>query len=278
MKENQLGKEKTIIVPAACNAVSVVHEWGDQVASTTGLTPGNSYSFTPDSIGVHKYIWKNGTAVVSTEFFQAFVPIITSSEFFGENNDLSAFEDSFATIEKLIRHKIQNYTGQRFGPYVNKSMEINGDGGDSIFLPVRITELISVLNDFGDDITPLCIVDPNESSFIQLAPRFSDSLFFETKRDIMWKSFELFNERTVFTITGNWGWEYVPTEVVEAVKLLIIQGLGGDEVLDMRNRGVTRTELGDFKLFINTDQWGSTGNAQSDNLLAPYVNIGIGLV
>lgn len=280
MDEIKVNVAKVVTVPATATRLTITHEWGNVMADAVTVIAGNPYSFTPDSIGVYKYAWSIGTAdAFKKDFYQGFAPVIASSDFFADNEDLEEFDEEFDKVEKLVRHIIQNYTGQRFGPYINKSMEIAGDGGDSLYLPVRIGKLVSVKNDFTDDISDLCVVNPNEPTLIQMAPRFSDTRFFEVKRDIMWRSFELFNEHTVFTILGDWGWEYVPSEVVEAAKLLIYQGLGGgDEIFDMRSRGVFRTELGDFKLFLNQDQWGSTGNNRADNLLAAHVQLGIGLV
>lgn len=52
----------------------------------------------------------------------------------------------------------------------------------------------------------------------------------------------------------------------------------GDDIAEMRQKGVLEVELGDFRVKMNADQWGTTGNATADNLLANYVNFGIGLV
>lgn len=274
MKEYRINVEQTFDVPAGATNLTITHEWGSVLVDNVAVS--GTYDFTADSIGVHKFAWIDAT-IPQTDFYSFITKVISPSEFFIDNEDLEDFDEDFDEVERLIRHIIQNYTGQRFGPYVDKSMELNGDGGDSIYLPVRLTSLSGVVNNFGDDITDLCEISPNDPTFIQRSPRFTGGHIYEVKRDIMWNSFELFNERNAFTITGNWGWEYVPSEVVEAAKLLIIQGIDGDDIQDMRSRGVFRTELGDFKLFLNQDQWGSTGNNRADTLLSAYVQFGIGL-
>ncbi len=278
MEEIKVGVVKALSIPSAITAVTITHEWGDVVASATGLTPLGTYSFTPDSIGMHKVQWKTGSTLVSTVFYHVYAPLIDFSQFLEENPDLEDFEDFLPAAERAVRHVIQNFTGQKFGPYYAKTMEIQGDGGDSLSLPVPIRAITSITNTFSDNITELVEICPNEPTIIQRTSRFRGAHYYEIKRDVFWNSYEMFNERYTFTIVGDWGHEYVPLEVTEAASLLIKEALASDEIADMRARGVFQLQLGDFQIRLNADQWGTTGNAQADNLLASHTNMGIGLV
>lgn len=276
MKEYSIRSDIDFDVPAGADGLTIIHEWGDIVV--THATVSTTYTFNADSIGIYKFQWKTGANIILTEFYSFILPLISASDFFDENEALEAFEDDFKSVERSIRHTIQNYTGQKFGPYVNKTMEIQGDGGNSLYLPLPMLSLSAVQNNYGDSIIDRVEVSPNGTQFLQIGSRFRSSYYYEPKRDVTWNSFEIFGDKFIFTLTGDWGYEYVPPEVTEAAKLLLKSFLGDSDLADMRRNGINRAKLGDFELWLNADQWGSTGNAGADNLLAAYVQMGIGLV
>lgn len=277
MKEIKVGKPKGLVVPLDVDNVEVTHEWGDVVTTASGLVPEDIWTFTPDSIGVHKITWRDGTTALKTEFYSAFVPLITATEFFLEHEDLQDFEEFFPALERTVRGIVQNYTGQKFGPYVNKSLDIQGDGGDALILPVRVVALSSVGNTLGDDLTDMIMVSPNEPSHLLKLNRFSGSNYYEPKRDL-WSTQNMFGIEHTFTITGTFGWEFVPIEVSDAASVLIADIMGSDDVAEMRRKGVFEAQIGDFSMRLNADQWGTTGNTVADNLLAGYTTIGFGLI
>jgi len=285
MEEIYVGVQKSYSVPVGATTVTITHEWGDVLVEDAAVT--GTYNYTTDSIGVHKFVWKDGDDnVVSTAFYSSVVQLISSEDFFAQFPEYeAAYSGSFARLERIARNTIQNYTGQRFGPYVNKSLELQGDGGDSLQLPVRITALSSVLNNFGHDITEMVEICPNDDSIIQRAPRFRGPYYFDNDdyvygntRERLWEWYELFDDKYSFTVTGSFGYEYVPTEVSDAATILLADQMTGSDVAEARKQGVTELELGDFRVKMNADQWGTTGNAAADNLLSGFVNFGIGLV
>ena len=284
MKEVQVGKTKILVVPAGVNRVSVTHEWGDVVVSNATVVAAAQYSLTSNSIGVHKVSWNfydsgnNTTTLVSNEFYSFYVPVISSSEFFELNEELEDFDDDFPKLEAMVRTTIQNYTGQKFGPYVSKTLEIQGDGGDSLELPVQVLALTSIDSNYGDSLLDLVEVSPNDRTFLQRHSRFRGASYYDIKRDIGYQHGNIFNSNNIFTIVGTFGWEYVPTEVSQAANILIADLIGSDDIAEMRQKGVFETHLGDFSLRLNADQWGTTGNTYADNLLSTYVKMGIGLV
>lgn len=283
MKEIRVNSPKLLTVPTGATNLVVVHEWGD-IVETSAVTEGETYSFTPDSIGVHEFTWLNSLGqTVQMEHHSSYLPLVEASDFFADHELLEEYTDDFKKIERIVRLLIQNYTGQLFGPYVNKSLEIQGDGGDFLYLPVRIMALTSVLNGYGDDSSELLEISPNESTILQRVSRFNRAAYgssdlHDVKRDISWDRYEAFSPRHTYSITGDWGWRYVPMEVSEASKLLISEILGDDDILELKRKGVFEAQLGDFKLRLNADMWGTTGNVAADNLLSPYVLLGIGIV
>src|SRR5690606_29199530 len=127
MNEIYVGNSKSYLVPSGATKLQIVHETGDIVLTTTSVS--GSHSFTPDSIGVHKFIWTNNSdTVISTVFYSAVVMLVSESEFFDQYPTLeSTYSDSFLTTERVARHLIETYTGQKFGPMVQKTITVAGD-------------------------------------------------------------------------------------------------------------------------------------------------------
>lgn len=286
MEELEIGTHD-FTAPTDAHGYVLTHEWGgSNYVSAADLSDNFTFSISFESIGVYKLQWYgeaqiwDGTQELLGRpiFYNAYVPLFDSSQFLTENPALEDFEDFIPQVERKVRHIIQNYTGHKFGPYYGKYMDIQGDGGDSLYLPVPILLLRSIESNFGDDITDLVEISPNDNCILQRQSRFRGTQYYEIKRDVFWNQYEMFNERYNFTIYGDWGFEYVPQEVTEAAQILAAEALGSDEIADMKSKGIFQLQLGDFQIRLNADQWGTTGNATADNLLASYVNMGIGLI
>jgi hypothetical protein len=286
MKEIQLNKAKAYTVPAGVNKLQIVHEWGDIILADT--TVSTNYSFTPTSIGVHKFIWKNNSVVVQTDFYDSVLPLTTSSDFVEAYASLEAqADDTFITLERRIRRVIQSFTQQHFGPFNNKTQTLEGQGGDTLGLRYRLRSLTSVIDEVGTDYTAFVERSPNTEYFIQ---KKSDSIVYggrwgtlyyneDVRKDITRSSYNTFSIRHNYTVVGDWGWEYVPQDVSEASMLLIADEMTG--LGDLNNYGFNESKLGDFQFrMANTtrDFTPTTGNGQADALLAPYILMEIGLV
>jgi hypothetical protein len=279
VQELQVGVESAIAVPTGATVLNIIHEWGDVVLEDEVVSSPGDYDFTPDSVGVHRFIWSNGATTISTQFFGVFMQVISLDDFTAAFAGFDTItEDEFAIMERTARHTIQNYTGRIFGPYVAKTLRIEGDGGDSMYLPERVTDIAAVTDEYGTDVTTQVEIAPQTDNIIQKASTFRGGYEYEVKRDVFWHRYQLFREGKTFNILGNFGYEYIPVEVGLAAGLLLRDAIGEDDVSALRARGVFEAQMGDFSLRLNADQWGTTGNIQADNMLSPYVNMGIGLV
>jgi hypothetical protein len=268
MLDIEVGVEYTFDAPLGATGVTVTHSWGDTVPATLS-------SFTPDSIDVYKIVWSTG----ETEFVSGYVPLCDKVGVLDRYPELDDISDTeFLSIERTIRHIIQNYCGQKFGPYMDKSLVVQGDGGDSLVMPVRVSSLTSVHTSYGDDVTEFIEVSPGINSILQKKPPYRNVSIHDTKKDVTYRKFELFTVEQNFTVRGNFGWEYVPSEVEDAAMMLIYEIAGDDEITQLRAKGINEIQLGDFKAKINADQWGTTGSAAVDNILASFVDFNVGLV
>lgn len=276
MNEIVVNKTKILTVPDTATKIKIIHEWGDTVIPATTVT--DTYNFIPDSIGVHKVIWSDNSATIRTDYYSVALPVISDGEFFDDYPQLEATKsDLFTSTERRVRSVIQNYTSQMFGPFISKTLDLTGDGGDSLELPYRITNLSGVTDSFGSDYLDLVEIAPSGGAsewFLQYKHSFYR--YRDIKRDISTEPGDFFSCGMTFSITGDFGWEYVPTEVTDAAKLLIADEFTG--ATDLRQHGVFEAQLGDFSYKLNADQWGTTGNTQADNLLSSYVIMRIGMV
>jgi len=279
MKEVVVGEEAEELAPADSAHVHITHEWGEEVVNDVA-TGGDPYTWVPDSVGVYKIVFFNsGDSVLSTVYCNAFTPVITKEEFIAAFPAWADVDDEeYANLERTVRQIIQNYTGQVFGPIVDKTLRIQGDGGDSLYLNLPIRTLETITDTYGAELNDLVEIAPQNPFFLQRASRFRGGYDYEVKRDVFWHTFQLFRVEHVFSIMGVFGYEYVPPEVTSAAGILLNDAIGGEDVVEMRKQGVFEAQLGDFKMRLNADQWGTTGNIQADNLLAPHIILGIGLV
>jgi hypothetical protein len=77
-----------------------------------------------------------------------------------------------------------------------------------------------------------------------------------------------FNSYAKYTITGVFGWEFVPYEVVEAMKLLVNDYSCSENMY--RDRYLQSISTADWKLIFASQVFEDTGNARADTLLNAY--------
>lgn len=282
MKEIELNKTKVFTAPSTANKITITHEWGDIEINAAAVT-GTSYSFMPTSIGVHKLEWFNNTTKLKTEHYDAVLSFTSASEFFGEYPELESEEDRFTAKERIIRRVIESYTQQKFGPLLNKTLTLEGQGSDELALPNRLLKLISVEDNIGTIFTDIVERSPNSEYFIQrksdyIGGRFTRASYWDEdiKREVTRDIYNLFSARYNYIVTGNWGWDYVPIDVSDAAKILIADELNAAN--ELRKQGFTEGQLGDFSYRLAAEYTSTTGNTQADLLLAPYVVVNIGLI
>lgn len=210
-------------------------------------------------------------------------PLVTASDFFGtySNLDNSTNESNFAFTERIIRKYVQRHCQQDFGPYINKSRVIQGEGKDDLPLPYSLLALNDIADSFGNDLTIYVDTDFVSPWFIHHRPDvlFVDSSvdysFIDRKSDVTIRGYDFFSKKLNYTVTADWGFYDVPNDVIDACKLLIADTYTGISALI--RAGIDQAQLGDYSFRVNPMMAGSTGNLLADELLSNYVLINIGL-
>ena len=221
--------------------------------------------------------------VVSTDQFIGAMQLLPSSEFFADIAilDTGANEDSFIYVERLVRLYIERYTQQKFGPYINKTMSVQGEGGDDLPLTIPLLSLRSIQDNQGNDLTQYVQVSTTSPYFIHHVPStfFLDNSvslgYIDRKRDVSYRgNKQYFSNKLYFLVTGDFGYYFVPQDIAEAAKLIIADTFSGAQ--DLRRAGVQEAQLGDYRYILSKSGDGTTGNLIADQLLAPYININLG--
>lgn len=307
MQEIRLNTPLTLTVPVSANRLTVSHEWGDILAAN--VTVSGTYVFTPNSIGVHTFIFSNGNTTITyptnpdgnsilfnptidgdikqTTRYKAADQYVTSTDFFAEHASLNVGTNAadFAQSERKVRYIINSFTRQNFGPYLGKTKLVIGDGGNSLVLPERLNRLISCKDTWGTDLTPLVEVLPDQNKWLQTRSRIPQfavrplgTLYdVDIKSDVTRDTRNFFTNKLDFILLGNWGWDWIPSNVTEASNLLLMDeytGAGSD-----LNNWITAKKLDDFEIQYSNLSYLSTttGNVTADDLLSGFITVEIGL-
>jgi len=254
--------------PVAAPSVTLFHEWGDQVGGTltSTLDSGNIYkvdltSSHTESSGVLKLKWSYmvGSSVrTQNSFINIYTPYIDDLTFFDRHPETETeWGDRFAELELKTRNIINTYCGQEFDIKINKTLSLDGNGSKTLFLPVRIDSVASVMAS-ASSIGGTSSTDVTD--YVEIHP---ESHFF-----LRSKAGQQFSEDATFAIRGDWGWGYVPQNVTDAADYIIVDLMNDDSAY--RQHGVTKARVDTHELTFSDSIFGSTGNIDADVLLMDY--------
>lgn len=302
MDEVKINTSKTVTLnlpsDPASNAVSasLYHEFGDLVSGPTSATrtgtgvytitygQQSSGHYVLNSSGKYRVVFTytvSGTQYTKSEVFNVYSPYITYEQFFEEYPELEA-ENSilFDKAERKIRNIINTFTGQNFDPFYNKKIIIIGNNTQHLHLPFPIWDLKTVVVDEGttEEQTLHDYTDPtiNNMEKVPYSPFNFNSSYY-----IRWKYSTLesttitmitnrFKKSSKYSITGDYGWEYVPGNVQEASALLLADLFNDDS--SYRRHGFYAVDLDIVKLQTKDSFYESTGNIDADVLLMDYTS------
>lgn len=262
--------------------VSLTHEWGDTIVdeevATRDAAGEYSYNFTAadlNSYGKHKIIWKykeGGTFYYETAYINVYTPYITEGEFFETYPELETeYSEKFDGLERRVRSFIDTICGQNFQSIQNKSLTYAGDDHENIFLGIRCTKLISATEKPDMDVTDQVEITVESKMYIrrieQIIPiATQDKQYIQPK----------FVEGSFYIITGNWGWDAVPTNITEAASLLIYDFMNDDTAYS--RHGISNAKMDQYSMTFSDAAMSGTGNIEADVLLMDYTIYTMGLI
>ena len=186
-------------------------------------------------------------------------------------------ESQLEALERRARFIIDSKTGDQFG-FTYESIQSYGQGSDVLDLKKRIETFDKVTKD--DQV----IFDSTEDPEINLFYRpvaISES---KTRLKVIEEGANLFewaeptvlaNERgfeknSLYTVRGEYGWDFVPLAIKEATIILVEDMRCGD--WNYRNTGLKQVKNDAFDLQYSDNIFLGTGNLAVDSLIAPYKN------
>jgi len=212
----------------------------------------------------------DGQPVAKQDYFEVITPYLTISEVKAVVPNIST-EDA-QSIEASVRHIINAHTGQEFGLFVG-AKTVRGTGTRALQLPVRLLTLDSVDNVNGyftvsDDGWTLrglpWGVPPVKADYYGLHMHVGGVIHNPNMVKISdW------SDGWEYSVSGRWGWEYVPAPVKEAAKLLVADYVDPDS--EYRDRYLTSMTAADWRIQFHSGAFAKTGNVRADQLLNQYV-------
>ena len=290
-------KTLTLTLPSdpAGNTVSasLYHEFGSLVSGPTNATRTGSGVYTitygQEASGIYvlnsagryriDFIYTiSGTSYTQSQYINVYTPYADIDTFFADHPDLEAdYYEKFDKMEKRVRNIINTFCGQSFDYYPNKYIEISGSGKNTLHLPYPIATLRKVTVNTGDEDQTI-IHDSTDATINNIEKtkephNFNSSYYIQFRRSYLDSVQTIivaskFDEGDDYKIEGDFGWRYVPDNVIQAADLLLEDMMNGDS--DYRRHGMKTVDMDILKYETRDSFYESTGNIDADVLLMDY--------
>lgn len=269
-------------VAGATEITATVIRDGVEVYDSTGSTftlPFKVYGYD----GPFQVRWEffvPGDPVLHTRYeaHEIVTPLVTLGE--------DAVQDDI-DAERLVRRIIQSICGQNFG-FTYGAKAIIGSGERVLHLPQRLIHLTGVtLNVYPYDAIPfgsihitgggwaLTTGSGPEYLTTKMAPP-EDAIYSSNGVIVVPGFVNNWTANNIYIITGSWGYEGVPQDISDAASLLIDDYNCDEDTY--RNKFIANMRSADWRIEYDPRTWSGTGNAKADQLIAPYIRSGYGLV
>lgn len=189
--------------------------------------------------------------------------------------------------ERIVRRIIQSLTGQGFG-FSYGSRAIIGTGERVLHLPQRLINLTGVsLNVYPYDAIPFGAINITGGGWAlstgsgpeyltaKMAPP-EDAIYSSNGVIVVPGFVNRWDANNVYVITGSWGYEGVPHDISEAAAILIDDYNCNEDTY--RNKFIANMRSADWRIEFDPRTWSGTGNVKADQLIAPYMRSGYGIV
>ena len=271
---------ETFNFPAAPDSGTVTaechFEWGDEVDCSIAAVDTDTWTLSisatnVNAAGVYFITWSCEISTIPQTFYSEFIvedQYVLESDFMSKYElfDIVEFQgNKYDIAEKNSRRLIDTICGQNFQSIFNKTLTFDCNGKEQLYTSERldsITEVTLITGTGESDITSLVELDPRSHLWIKFK-QASDIDEYMTVRK--------FPIGSKISVRGNWGWRYVPRNIVDAMELFIVDML--DETRRENKRyGISRQWQDTNRLEFSAKVFGgSTGNADIDVLLMDYI-------
>ena len=208
-------------------------------------------------------------AYTAKTFIEVVTPYVTVDEIRDALGTMPPMTDAeLKRVERRIRGVIDMYTGQSFGRY-SGSYRIQSTGDEDLILPARLISLTGVV---GAQFTDISYYGSRGDGWYlgRSVPAYDDGSYESTGvisyPGTVWRN--LWQDNVWYTITGDWGYEDVPTNIKEAALILIEDNICPDS--EYRDRYIDGVKTADYQYTYTTNAFRGTGSVIADQLLEPY--------
>jgi len=274
-------------------SVSLYHELGALVSGPTNATRSSAGVYTItygqqasgiyvlNSAGRHRVDFTytvSGTSYTQSQYINVYTPYLNIDTFFADHPELETdYYDQFDKLEKRIRNIINTFCGQSFDYYPSKYMVLEGSGKKTIHLPLPIVNLRKVTVNVGDEDEEI-LHDSTDSTLNNIEKsrephNFQSSYYLQFRKSYLDKTqtkiYESkFSEEDDFKIEGDFGWQFVPSNIEQAADLLMVDVMTDDS--EIRRHGIVSVDMDTISYTTKSSFYESTGNIDADVLLMDY--------
>lgn len=223
------------------------------------------------NVGELSVIWTfaiDGVQATKTDYLDVVVPLVevgTIREELEIGDEIS--DEQIIRSERRVRRIIENVTGQHFAPYQGTYIGTELPDG-SVRLPQRLLSLTSV-NGVANSL--LYVLAGGGWRLAIVYPRKRDGFRAYGGEVPIIDPFAQFRapQPNKVYVTGNWGYERIPSDIVEAALILIEQQLCPETLY--RERYIKTMTAADMRFEFNPGAYAGTGNVIADQILAKYI-------
>lgn len=206
----------------------------------------------------------------SKTFIEVVTPYVTVDEIRDALGTLpaSVTDSQLKRTERRIRGVVDTYTGQKFGKYTG-AYKIQATGDEDLILPARLLNLTAIA---GATYTDIARYGTRGDGWYlgTAAPVYDDGDYVSTGVITYPRTYlkSPWQDNVWYTLTGDWGYEDVPTNVKEAVLILIEDALCPDS--EYRDRYIDSVKTADYQYMYTSNAFRGTGSVIADQLLEPF--------
>jgi hypothetical protein len=215
-----------------------------------------------------KVVWTfaaGGEATTKTDHIDVVTPYVELDEVRAEIPELKDLSDAAVyALERRVRHIIDSFTGATFGRHEG-TKTVRATTDNKLLLPMPLISY-STISVNGVELEPSFFRLTPSGNYLGGVARYPDGYITVVGPIYNPYGTSGFTNDADYTVTGIWGWEYVPAKVTLAAKILMADYGCRDSTY--RDRYVDRVGTSDWNMSLRA--FTGTGNVQADQLLDEF--------